>query len=104
MFIVNAKTLPNTAESTILAVEDGLIGIREEMTDIAVIFSEVFATFLIFTVLSTRLDFKAVHAHHLLDGIAVDFMFLGCVMGFSEFSPDVPGLCRGISRIFPRCS
>ena len=76
MFIVNAKTLSNTAESTILAVEDGLIGIREEMTDIAVIFSEVFATFLIFTVLSTRLDFKAVHAHHFFDRISINLVSL----------------------------
>jgi len=76
MFVINPQAFTDTTEPTVLAVKNGLICIRKEVTDIAIVLGELLSTVLFAAILSTRLDLEAVHAHHLLDSVSVNLMLL----------------------------
>ena len=76
VLVVDAETLAHTAQSAVLAVEDGLVRIRKQVTNVTIVLCQLLPTLLVLAELSTRLHSLAVHAHHSLDGISIDFVGL----------------------------
>lgn len=80
VFVIDSQSLANTTQTAVLAVKDGLVGIREQMTNVTIILGQFFAASFIAAVLSSWLDSEAMHAHHLFDCIPIDLVVAVCVM------------------------
>ena len=80
VLVVDPEAFPYAAQAAVFTVEDRLIGIRKEVTDVAVILCELLFTSLFATKLRTRLHLEAMHAYHLFDRVSVDFVWLMSVM------------------------
>jgi len=74
MLVVDTQALADPAQTTVLAVEDRLVSIGEKMADIAVVLGELFLAQLVAAVLGCGLNGEAMHTHHFLDRVPVNFV------------------------------